>query len=164
MICKSIFSSPLGYLEICADGGDAVTRIYFTSTPSDTFTPNTCTEQAATQIAAYFRGERQTFTFPMAPEGTAFEQTVWQACREIPYGETVNGKALAAAIGDEKAVRKVLLAVDKNPIAIAIPTHRVKAKGGFFAAVSADSAVQDALCGAEKNFLKMSPATDDDKG
>ena len=61
----------------------------------------------------------------MAPEGTAFQQQVWMALREIPYGETTSYGALARSIGNEKAVRAVGLANGRNPLAPIVPCHRV---------------------------------------
>lgn len=156
MIYKSIYSSPLGFLEICADGGEKVTRIYFTSTPSSRYTECESTRRAAEQLAAYFQGSLTDFTVPLAPEGTAFEQQVWEACRNIPYGETRTYKEIAAAIGDEKAARKAGQAVEKNPVAILIPTHRVKGKLSLLGSISSQAAIHEALRGAEKNFLKNS--------
>lgn len=154
MIYKSIYSSPLGYLEICSDGGEAITRIYLSSTPSSEFTENELTKTAALQLSEYFEGKRENFDFPIEPDGTAFEKEVFRACTAIPYAESLSFKELAAKIGDEKAARKVGLAVDKNPILIAIPTHRVKGKTNFLAGFSTETAVKEALLGMEKNRKK----------
>jgi len=154
MIYKSIFSSPLGFLEICADSGDAVSRIYFTSTPSRNFTESEVTKRAALQLEEYFQGKRRSFDFPMQPEGTEFEKEVWRACTEIPYAESLSFKELAANIGDDKAAKKVGLAVDKNPVFIAVPTHRVKGKTNFLAGFSTEAALKEALLGMEVNFEK----------
>ena len=154
MIYKSIYSSPLGYLEICSDGGEAITRIYLSSTPSSEYTENELTKKAALEIDEYFEGEREFFDFPIKPDGSAFEKEVYRACMEIPYAESRTFKELAAKIGDDKAARKVGLAVDKNPILIAIPTHRVKGKTSFIAGFSTESAIKEALFGMETSFKK----------
>ena len=153
MIYKSIFSSPLGYLEICADAGEAVTRLYFTSTPSEQYTESEITRQAARELEEYFSGQRQQFNFALAPEGSAFEQQVWQACCDIGYGKTATFQDLAAAIGDAKSAKKVGQAVEANPIAIAIPTHRVIGKTSLLASFSTEAAQKEAPRGAEKQFL-----------
>ena len=154
MIYKSIFSSALGFLEICADTGEAVSRIYFTSTPSTDYTESAITRQAAEELEEYFAGKRREFTFAMAPQGTDFERQVWQACREIAYGSSKNCKELACAIGDDKAAKKVEQAVDANPIAVAIPTHRVTRKTNFITGFSTEAMRNEALRGAEKEFNK----------
>ena len=57
-IYKSIFSSALGFLEICADTGEAVSRIYFTSSPSTDYTETAVTRQAVEELEEYFAGKR----------------------------------------------------------------------------------------------------------
>ena len=88
MINKSVWSSPLGYIEICADGGAEVTRLYFTSTPSKAYTENESTALAAKQLEEYFKGERKSFDFPMKPNGSEFQKLVWNRLQKIPYGKT----------------------------------------------------------------------------
>lgn len=62
---------------------------------------------------------------PLDVRGTALQQKVWAALREIPPGETVSYTQLAAKVGAPKAVRAVASACAKNSIAVAIPCHRV---------------------------------------
>jgi AraC family transcriptional regulator of adaptative response/methylated-DNA-[protein]-cysteine methyltransferase len=57
--------------------------------------------------------------------GTAFQQRVWQALREIPAGKTVSYADIAQRIGAPKAVRAVANACAANTLAVAIPCHRV---------------------------------------
>lgn len=61
----------------------------------------------------------------LAPRGTAFQQAVWRALIEIPYGERVSYQSIAHAIGKPKANRAVGSAVGANPISILIPCHRI---------------------------------------
>jgi AraC family transcriptional regulator of adaptative response/methylated-DNA-[protein]-cysteine methyltransferase len=69
---------------------------------------------------------KQTFdTLPLDIRGTAFQEQVWQALRDIPEGETKTYTEVAKAIGKPKAVRAVANACANNRIAIAIPCHRV---------------------------------------
>lgn len=83
------------------------------------------------QLAEYFRGERREFTVPLISAGSDFQQRVWTALREIPYGQTWSYLELAIRVGDAKATRAVGLANGANPIAIVIPCHRViNADGG----------------------------------
>ena len=154
MINKSVLSSPLGYIEICADSGEEVTRIYFTSNPSATYTENENTALAAAQLGEYFKGERKEFDFPMKPEGSEFQKTVWEQCRKTAYGETTTYKQIATAIGDDKAARAVGNALGENPILIAVPCHRVIRKNNFLSGFGAGAAVKEALLNFEKNILK----------
>jgi methylated-DNA-[protein]-cysteine S-methyltransferase len=57
--------------------------------------------------------------------GTEFEQCVWRALREIPYGQTVSYGEIARGIGQPAAARAVGLANARNPIAVIVPCHRV---------------------------------------
>lgn len=77
------------------------------------------------QLHEYFNGQRKSFDLPLQPAGTAFQQEVWKALRQIPYGETRSYKELADMIGNSKACRAVGGANNKNPILILIPCHRV---------------------------------------
>jgi methylated-DNA-[protein]-cysteine S-methyltransferase len=61
----------------------------------------------------------------VAPEGTAFQRTVWTALREIPEGTTISYRELADRIGKPDAVRAVGLANGRNPTPIIVPCHRV---------------------------------------
>lgn len=86
--------------------------------------------QTRTQLAEYFAGTRQTFDVPLDPVGTPFQQRVWLALREIPYGVTISYGTLANRIGNPRAVRAVGLANGRNPISIIVPCHRVIGASG----------------------------------
>ncbi|HEX7932433.1 MAG TPA: bifunctional DNA-binding transcriptional regulator/O6-methylguanine-DNA methyltransferase Ada [Paraburkholderia sp.] len=85
------------------------------------------------QIDAYLRGTRQDFDLPLDIAATAFRQRVWDALRRIPYGETRSYTDIAEAVGAPRAVRAVASACATNPVALAIPCHRVVQKGGALA-------------------------------
>ena len=77
----------------------------------------------------YFNGEPESFSdIPLSPKGTAFQQAIWTALRQIPYGKTASYGGLAESINNPKAVRAVGGAVGSNPISIIIPCHRVLGK------------------------------------
>ena len=82
------------------------------------------------QFTAYFAGKLQQFDLPMAAKGTPFQQTVWRALCDIPYGETVSYLEIAQAIGNPKAVRAVGAANGRNPLSIIVPCHRVIGRSG----------------------------------
>ncbi|HEY3597375.1 MAG TPA: bifunctional DNA-binding transcriptional regulator/O6-methylguanine-DNA methyltransferase Ada [Paraburkholderia sp.] len=82
------------------------------------------------QIDAYLHGTRQRFDLPLDIAPTAFQQRVWEALRRIPYGETRSYSDIAKAVGLPQAVRAVAGACASNPVALAIPCHRVVHKGG----------------------------------
>jgi methylated-DNA-[protein]-cysteine S-methyltransferase len=87
-------------------------------------------EDAVYQIKEYFEGKRKVFDLRLHPNGTAFQQRVWDALKEIPYGKTISYLELAGQLGDIKAIRAVAAANGKNPLWIVIPCHRVIGSDG----------------------------------
>jgi AraC family transcriptional regulator, regulatory protein of adaptative response / methylated-DNA-[protein]-cysteine methyltransferase len=85
------------------------------------------------QVEAYLKGTRQRFDLPLDIATTAFRQRVWDALRRIPYGQTRSYSEIAEAVGSPRAVRAVASACASNPVALAIPCHRVVQKGGALA-------------------------------
>jgi AraC family transcriptional regulator, regulatory protein of adaptative response / methylated-DNA-[protein]-cysteine methyltransferase len=83
------------------------------------------TDAAIEQMGEYFIGRRTVFDVPLDAPGTPFQQLVWDALRQIPYGEIRSYGDIASAIGSPKAVRAVGTANGMNRIAIMIPCHRV---------------------------------------
>jgi methylated-DNA-[protein]-cysteine S-methyltransferase len=87
-------------------------------------------EEVITQLAEYFSGQRHTFDLELAPRGTPFQLAVWNALRDIPYGDTISYAELARRIGKPAAVRAVGAANGANPIPVIIPCHRVIGSNG----------------------------------
>ena len=87
-------------------------------------------EQVKNQLDAYFDGTLRRFTLPLTAPGTAFQEAVWSALLEVPFGETRSYADIAASIGQPEAVRAVGQANGDNRIAIVIPCHRVVGAGG----------------------------------
>jgi AraC family transcriptional regulator, regulatory protein of adaptative response / methylated-DNA-[protein]-cysteine methyltransferase len=90
-------------------------------------------EPFVAQIRAYLHGTRERFDLPLDIGATAFQRRVWDALRSIPYGETRSYSDIAASLGEPKAVRAVANACGRNPVALAIPCHRVIGKDGAIA-------------------------------
>jgi AraC family transcriptional regulator of adaptative response/methylated-DNA-[protein]-cysteine methyltransferase len=84
-------------------------------------------------LLASLRGENVTMNLPLDVRATAFQNKVWQALREIRVGETRSYSEVARAIGDPKAVRAVAAACASNPVALAVPCHRVVRSDGELA-------------------------------
>jgi len=87
-------------------------------------------EPALEQLTAYFAGGLRTFDLPLALGGSPFQEQVWAALREIPFGRTTSYGELAAEIGRPTASRAVGAANSRNPVAIIVPCHRVIASTG----------------------------------
>ncbi len=126
---RVVVDTPIGKLTV---GGDeaAVTEISF-GTFGDNIAPEGAVLQAVTELKAYFAGELEHFSFPMAPKGTAFQLAVWQGLTQIPYGQVQTYGELAKQLGNPGASRAVGMAAHRNPIAIAIPCHRLVGKSGL---------------------------------
>jgi methylated-DNA-[protein]-cysteine S-methyltransferase len=77
------------------------------------------------QLDEYFDGTRHGFTLPLAPRGTGFQQQVWLALRDIPYGQTISYAQLAQRLQMPTATRAVGAANGRNPLPIVVPCHRV---------------------------------------
>ena len=85
---------------------------------------------AVQQLQRYFEGHLFTFDLRLAPRGTPFQQRVWAALREIPYGSTTTYGKLAQTLGKPTASRAVGAANGRNPIPIISPCHRVIGANG----------------------------------
>ena len=86
--------------------------------------------QVRRELDEYFAGTRTTFEVPLDAPGTPFEERVWNALLQIPYGETRSYEAIAREVKSPAAVRAVGRANGMNRIAIVIPCHRVVNKSG----------------------------------
>lgn len=85
------------------------------------------------QAIALVEQPRQSADLPLDIQGTAFQQRVWQALRQIPAGTTLTYAQVAERIGSPGAVRAVAHACATNSIAVAIPCHRVVRSNGSLA-------------------------------
>ena len=86
---------------------------------------------AVQQLSDYFAGRRTRFELPLdLQEGTAFQQSVWQALLAIPSGATTSYGDLSQRVGRPTAVRAVAAAIGRNPVSIVVPCHRVLGRDG----------------------------------
>lgn len=123
-------NTPVGKLCIGEKDG-AITRVTWNHIPKDFILEETdLIRKCKIQLEEFFEGKRKTFDLPLAPKGTVFQQKVWNALREIPYGETCSYKDIAVAVDSPKGFRAVGMANNKNPIAIIVPCHRVVGANG----------------------------------
>ncbi|WP_043706295.1 methylated-DNA--[protein]-cysteine S-methyltransferase [Tenacibaculum ovolyticum] len=103
------------------------------STPLEiTKTKNTpiCLQNCVTQLEEYFAGTRTVFDLKLNPQGTVFQQSVWNELLNIPFAKSNTYLEQTKQIGDPKAIRAVASANGKNPIWIIIPCHRVIGSNG----------------------------------
>nr|WP_315591698.1 bifunctional DNA-binding transcriptional regulator/O6-methylguanine-DNA methyltransferase Ada [uncultured Cupriavidus sp.] len=90
-------------------------------------------EQLIAQVVGFIEAPAMGLHLPLDVQGTAFQERVWRALREIPPGTTVSYAEIAERIGSPKAVRAVAQACATNHIAVAIPCHRVVRRDGDLA-------------------------------
>lgn len=137
MIYYRWISSPVGELLLTAHH-QALTGLYlqgqkyFPEQTSDwQAAPDSAPLNLAQQeLSEYFAHQRQQFTVPLDPAGTAFQKQVWQLLRQIPFGQTISYGTLAHNLGQPHASRAVGAANGRNPISIIVPCHRVIATNG----------------------------------
>ena len=127
MIYRDQLSTPLGTLTLEAtDRGLSSVRFPNRAEPFSGKSPdNPAISQAKRELTDYFAGELKQFSVPLDWQGTAFQQSVWEALTHIPYGETVSYADVARAIGRPKSARPTGGAVGANPLPIIVPCHRV---------------------------------------
>jgi len=109
---------------------------------------------AQEQIQAYVAGELIDFDLPLNLQGTAFQRTVWQTLRNIPFGELRTYQEIAIAIGNPKAARAVGMANSKNPIPLVIPCHRVIGSNGQLTGFASGLEIKQKLIQLERSQLQ----------
>ncbi len=151
---KNIFfyQTSIGEIGIM-ENGTAITNLFFNgeSLPQDAVVKETALlKKAGKQLMDYLVGKRKSFELPLAPEGTEFQQNVWKALQEIPWGEIRSYGKVAKSIDRPKAPRAVGMANNKNPILIFIPCHRVVGANGKLVGYAAGLDAKEYLLNLEK--------------
>ena len=146
--------SPIGKLVISARDG-AVCSITLADTDALSDAEATVSEpvlrQAAQELGEYFAGRRTRFTFAMRAEGTPFQQSVWAALLDIPFGEIKSYGEIAKAVENPKGSRAVGMACNKNPIMIAVPCHRVVGANGSLTGYAYGTGMKRSLLDLEQH-------------
>lgn len=109
--------------------------------------------QAAAEFDAYFTQGLRRFTVALDPQGTAFQQQVWQRLLAIPAGALSSYGEIARALGRPEAARAVGAAVGRNPVAIIVPCHRVVGANGSLTGYAAGLPRKQALLQLEGALL-----------
>ena len=112
-------------------------------------------DDVTSQLTEYFAGTRTRFELPLAPEGTPFQQRVWKALLDIPYGETISYGELAARLGSRSASRAVGLANGSNPLPIVIPCHRVIGANGKLTGYGGGLPIKERLLALERGERRL---------
>jgi methylated-DNA-[protein]-cysteine S-methyltransferase len=154
MTCWHEIDSPVGPLLLAADTR-GLSRVHFQAGPAPLQPLAGWRHDSApfahtiAQLAEYFTGKRRTFRLPLAPAGTPFQLSVWQALRTIPYGETVSYGQLARQLGLANGARAVGLANGANPLPIIVPCHRVIGADGSLTGFGGGLPIKRALLSLE---------------
>jgi methylated-DNA-[protein]-cysteine S-methyltransferase len=142
-----VFESPIAILYLVFSGR-YLTGISFNKKPQ--IRKGAITASFRKELNEYFTGKTKGFIQgAMFLEGTDFERSVWNALREVPYGETRTYKWLAEEIGNPKANRAVGRALSRNPIPIVFPCHRIVESSGSLGGYSAGINIKRRLLGLE---------------
>ena len=125
-----IIKSPIGYTKIVGDI-DGISQVtVLNSEENETDIIPTELEDCVIQLREYFEGNRTDFDLKLNPQGTEFQNVIWELLQEIPYGRTISYLQLSKRLGDVKAIRAVANANGKNPLWIIVPCHRVIGSDG----------------------------------
>lgn len=106
------------------------------------------------ELQDYFEGRSITFSMPVDIKGTPFQEAIWKAMTEIPFGQTCSYSDIAEKIGKPAAVRAVGTAIGANPVLITVPCHRVIGKNGAITGYRGGVEMKQYLLDLEKNIKK----------
>lgn len=141
------FNSPVGNIVVKSNGS-AVTDVFLGEYAAEN--PDFLTEKAVNELKLYFSGTLKQFSFPIELSGTDFQKRVWKVLTEIPYGKTVSYGEIAEKLGGKRYSRAVGGAVNKNPVLIAVPCHRVIGADGSLTGFADGLSVKKYLLDLEK--------------
>lgn len=130
-------NTPVGSLTVVEREG-AIVAVHWGKAKREHETPLLAAAKA--QLDGYFFCGLKNFELPLAPAGAEFDQRVWRAMLEIPYGRTKTYGEIATALGG--TARDVGTACGRNPIPILIPCHRVVGADGAMIGYSGGAGVE----------------------
>lgn len=116
--------TPLGLFEFMATE-QGICQAIFCGDEKTQRKANAITDLCKLQLTEYFAGARQKFTVPLDPQGTPFQQSVWDCLVKIPFGTVQSYGEIAKALNKPKASQAVGGANGRNPITLIVPCHRV---------------------------------------
>ena len=143
------FCSPIGTVRLTEEDG-AITLIELIDAADISTAPTLQLHEVALQILDFLDGKRQLLDFPIRMVGTPFQQRVWRALQQIPYGTTRTYGEIAAAVGNPRASRAVGMACNKNPLLLIVPCHRVVGVNGKLVGFAYDTDAKRWLLELEK--------------
>jgi methylated-DNA-[protein]-cysteine S-methyltransferase len=124
------YESTIGCLRITGTEEGILTVSFVETAGSPSNDLPECLQLCVQQLDEYFQGTRTTFSVNLIPQGTEFQQQVWQQLLRIPFGETTTYHHIADALNKPRGSQAIGRANALNPIAILVPCHRVIANDG----------------------------------
>lgn len=124
-----IIPSPLGNILINYREG-CLSELRFTDEELTGELSDEVLVETKKQLDEYLAGNRKIFNIPIGLGGTEFQQKVWMAVNEIPFGETTTYMKISQKLGNPAAIRAVGAAIGANPILIILPCHRIIGTNG----------------------------------
>ena len=145
------FDTPFGPMALGEEGG-AIVRLYLPNSPTPRLMSRATPllAEGERQLGEYFAGKREPFDLPLDLKGTPFQQKVWCALLDIPYGQTRTCGDIARAVGSPRSIRAVGLANNRNPVPILVPCHRVVGAGGALVGYAGGLELKAALLELER--------------
>jgi methylated-DNA-[protein]-cysteine S-methyltransferase len=160
-----VVESPIGPLLVAATGR-GLARIYFDAEPelhlerlARIYGPRVLRSAATVdaahrQLDEYFAGSRDAFSLAVDLRGAApFAQQVLDELARVPYGQTTTYGSLAAKVGAPRAARAVGMVMNRNPIPIVLPCHRVVGANGSLTGYAGGLDVKERLLRLEGALL-----------
>ena len=146
----AIYHSPVGAIQLDWEDG-AVTALKTPQADAKADAPNELVESVFRQLDEYFAGTRRVFDFPYRLHGTPFQEKVWAALQQIPYGETRSYKDIARAIGHPEGLSRGWHGKSRKPCFYRHPRHRVIGADGSLTGYGGGLAMKQALLALERS-------------
>ncbi len=123
---RLFYTSPCGKLHLLIElEEETIIGISFCEAQESSQAESELEKEIIAQLNDYFTGKLFEFDLPFFATGTVFQLLVWEELLKIPYAETISYGELAKRIGKPLAARAVGMALNRNPVPILIPCHRV---------------------------------------
>ena len=166
-----MIDSPVGSIQFATNGEGALLRLSFLDghypltlqqeLERDGFAlsqDTACTDRARAELLDFFAGKRRSFDVPVILQGSPFQVNVWNALRQIPFGETRTYAQLAGMIQRPAAARAVGRANATNRVPLVIPCHRVIGADGSLTGFAGGIHLKERLLAFEMNGMPMQDA------
>lgn len=149
-----VYDSPLGRIRLASESGLTLCGLQFADAEEGRDAP--VFDAACRWLDRYFAGENPGELPSLDLRGTAFQRKVWTALMKVPRGATVSYSGLCSLMGrQESACRAVGGALNRNPMLIMVPCHRVVCADGSLGGFAAGTAIKAALLALEKESRNL---------